>query len=160
MTNNTVSTLKSTGYNNPSPGLTRGGSAALTLAGWLLEPEKPSAKPHIIVWQLTTNQDKESARDTLVKAFSVTSQKAATAFGMETWVKEHIQGQAAMKSTVQGKNTACCSASYSMPPDLWSNPQMPLTWSDQASSMAPMGETCLRSTKNLWALASWRFYKS
>ncbi len=75
--------------------MTRRGTAALNLAGWLLEPEKPATKSHIIAWQPTSVGNQGVARDKFVKVIAEASQKAANALGMNTWVKLHSNDTAA-----------------------------------------------------------------
>lgn len=100
------------GYNTPSPGLTRGGTAALNFASWLLEPEKPSSKSHIIAWQPSGDGDANSARTELVEALSEASQKAASAFGMNTWVKMHSNDTAAYLFISSGNDEYCAGNEY------------------------------------------------
>lgn len=100
------------GYNAPSPGLTRGGTAALNMAGWLLEPEKPAAKSHIIAWQPASEGNQGVAREKLVKVIAEASQKAARAFGIDTWIKLHSNDTAAYIFVSSGNDEYCAGNEY------------------------------------------------
>ncbi len=100
------------GYYTPSPGLTRSGTAGLNLAGWLLEPDKPSGKSLVVAWQPTEGRVAEVARAEFVDAFTEAAQEAARAFGMETWVKKHADATGAYLFVTSGNDEYCQGVEY------------------------------------------------
>tara|TARA_B100000446_G_scaffold184352_1_gene206154 strand:+ start:34428 stop:35240 length:813 start_codon:yes stop_codon:yes gene_type:complete len=81
-------------YNTPTPGLTGGQSAGLSIASWLISPESEAKKNHIIAWQ-PNQPGGANTIDGYAKLIAEAAQKAAKEQGLDTWVKFHNDGKAA-----------------------------------------------------------------
>lgn len=100
-------------YNTPTPGLSGGQSAGLSLASWLLAPESEASKNHIIAWQPGKGGPSDGALS-FAKSIGEAAQMAAKEKGIDTWINYHNQDKAAYLFLSDTSSDKCTNKEYCM----------------------------------------------
>lgn len=100
-------------YKTPTPGLTGGQAAGLSIASWLISPESDAKKNHIIAWQPNLSNGVNTT-DKYAKLIADAAQKVAKEKGLDTWVKFHSDNKAAYLFLNDTSYEYCTNKQYCM----------------------------------------------